>query len=289
VAPDRPAASQGPAARAGGSAAGYSLSATEAGQFLAAAGKSLNREQWQWIAAARNLSRLRPTTASVEQVLDPLLTSADQAMVNAFTGGFRVAQITQAINKALPEPAGAAAALESAQIVALAILVREQLYPIQFASIYRPFATVLPGPDYEPPVSVDRQIAAFLQRLPTLSGEAEAEVAAVAKVLSEPPSPVAGAGAVGSVPMGTSDVDPAVMYTAAWKSAIAIANQTGRTEAFRAAQDGAEQQAPHDGSGIVGTAGVAAGGIFLRDAIPIEQVLLLYEPFAAAFPYESLK
>jgi hypothetical protein len=225
----------------------------------------------------------------VEQVLDPLLTGADQAMVNAFTGGFRVAQITQAINKALPESAGAAAALESAQIVALAILVREQFYPIQFASIYRPFATVLPGPDYEAPVAVDRQIAAFLQRLPSLSGEAEAEVAAVAKVLGEAPTPVAGAGAVGSVQMGAADVDPAALYTAVWNSAIAIANQTGRAEAFRAAQDGAEQKAPHDGSGIVGTAGVAAGGIFLRDSIPIEQVLLLYEPFAAAYPYESLK
>jgi len=118
-------------------------------------------------------------------VLDPLLTGADQAMVNAFTGGFRVAQIKTAISKALPEPA-AAAALESAQIVALAILVREQLYPIQFASIYRPFATVLPGPGYEAPPAVDRQIAAFLQRLPSLTGEAEAEAAAVAKVLGEP-------------------------------------------------------------------------------------------------------
>jgi hypothetical protein len=35
-------------------------------------------------------------------------------------------------------------------------------------------------------------------------------------------------------------------------------------------------------------AGVAAGAIFMRDALPIEKVLLLYEPFAAAFPYESL-
>jgi len=77
-------------------------------------------------------------------VLDPLLSGADQAMVNAFTGGFRVTQITQAINRVLPEPSAAAAALESAQVVALAILVREQLYPIQFDSIYRPFATVLP-------------------------------------------------------------------------------------------------------------------------------------------------
>jgi hypothetical protein len=90
------------------------------------------------------------------------------------------------------------------------------------------------------------------------------------------------------VPAWTPDLDPAALYSTAWKSAIAIANQSGRTNAFRAAQDGAEQKAPHDGSGIVGSAGVAAGGIFLRDVMPIEQVLLLYEPFAAAFPYEAL-
>jgi len=209
-------------------------------------------------------------------------------MVNAFTGGFRVAQITQAIGKALPEPAAAAAALESAQVVALAILVREQLYPIQFASIYRPFATVLPGPDYQAPPSVDRQIAAFLQRLPALSGEAEAEAAAVAKALGEVSSFAPPAGAVGSLPVPISEVDPAALYSAAWKAAIATANKTERTNAFRAAQEGAEQKAPHDGSGIVGSAGVAAGAIFLRDVMPIEQVLLLYEPFAAAFPYETL-
>ena len=208
-------------------------------------------------------------------------------MVNAFTGGFRVAQIKQAISKVLPEPAAAAAALESAQIVALAILVREQLYPIQFASIYRPFATVLPGPGYQAPPSVDQQIADFIQRLPSLTGEAEAEVAAVVKVLTEAPNAPAPA-AVGVVPMGQPEVDPAFLYTAAWKAAIAMANQSGRTNSFRAAQDGAEQKAPHDGSGIVGSAGVAAGGIFMRDVMPIEQVLLLYEPFAAAFPYESL-
>jgi len=225
----------------------------------------------------------------VEAVLDPLLSGADQAMVNAFTGGFRVTQITQAINKALPEPMAAAAALESAQIVALAILVREQLYPIQFDSIYRPFATVLPGPAYQAPPSVDRQIAAFLQRLPSLSGEAEAEVAAVAKVLTELPKATPPAGAVGALPMPALEMDPAALYAAAWKTAIATANSTARTNAFRAAQEGAEQHAPHDGSGIVGTAGVAAGGIFLRDVLPIEQVLLLYEPFAAAFPYESLQ
>lgn len=212
-------------------------------------------------------------------------------MVNAFTTGFRAAQARLAIGKLLPEPAAAAAALESAQVVALAILVREQMYPLQFASIYRPYATVLPGPGYEPPPSVDRQIASFLQKLPSLSGEAETEVAAVAKVLSEPPRPppTAVPGAPAAPPsLAPPELDPAALYSAAWKAAIATANQSGRTNAFRAAQDGAEQKAPHDGSGIVGCAGVAAGGIFLRDVLPIEQVLVLYEPFAAAFPYESL-
>jgi hypothetical protein len=212
-------------------------------------------------------------------------------MVNAFTGGFRVAQIKQAISKALPEPDAAAAALESAQVIALAILVREQLYPLQFDSIYRPFATVLPGPAYQPPPSVDRQIAAFLQRLPSLTGEAEAEAAVVAKVLGELPKadPVPITVGTAAPAPAFAELDPAALYSAAWKAAIATANLSGRTNAFRAAQDGAEQKAPHDGSGIVGAAGVAAGGIFLRDVMPIEQVLLLYEPFAAAFPYESLQ
>jgi hypothetical protein len=53
-------------------------------------------------------------------------------------------------------------------------------------------------------------------------------------------------------------------------------------------QDTAEQAAPHDGLGIVGFAGVAAAAIFMRDILQIEKVLLLYEPFGAAFPYESL-
>ena len=69
---------------------------------------------------------------------------------------------------------------------------------------------------------------------------------------------------------------------------ISTANQVGRTQSFRVMQDIAEQAAPHDGLGIVGFAGVAAGAIFMRDAVPIEKVLLLYEPFASAFPYESL-
>ena len=241
---------------------------------------------------ARILSRQRPTSQSAEEVLEGLLAGADQAMVNAFTTGFRAAQARLAIGKLLTEPT-AAAALESAQIVALAILVREQMYPLQFASIYRPFATILPGPGYEAPPSVDRQIAAFLQKLPSLSGEAETEVAAVAKVLSQPPKPPTAvpvpAGGVVPPSLGPPELDPAALYSAAWKAAIATANESGRTNAFRAAQDGAEQKAPHDGSGIVGCAGVAAGGIFLRDILPIEQVLVLYEPFAAAFPYESLQ
>jgi hypothetical protein len=222
-------------------------------------------------------------------VLDGLLSGADQAMVNAFTGGFRVAQTQLAINKALPDPTAAAAALESAQIVALAILVREQMDPAQFDAHYRPFATILPGPGYQPAPPVDRQIAAFLRMLPTLTGEPEAEIASVARVLSELPKPVAPTGALGAVGAAPSSLSPAANYGAVWKEVIATANQSGRTHAFRAMQDSAEHAAPHDGLGIVGFAGVAAGGIFMRDVLAIEKVLLLYEPFAAAIPYESLQ
>lgn len=226
----------------------------------------------------------------MEQVLDGLLPGADQSMVNAFTSGFRVAQARLAIDKALPDSVGAAAALESAQIVALAILVREQMPPAQFEAVYRPFATVLPGPGFQPAAPIDRQLARFLHLLPTLKGEPETEVATVAKALSERPRAVSGvAGAVPEVAAAAAGLDPAANYTAAWKSVISAANQMGRTQAFRATQDSAEQAAPHDGLGIVGFAGVAAGAIFMRDAVPIEQVLLLYEPFAATFPYESLQ
>ncbi len=232
------------------------------------------------------VSRQRPSTAKVEEVLDGLLSGADQAMVNAFTSGFRVTQTKTAIAKALPDQEAAAAALESAQIVALAILVREAMDPAQFESVYRPFATVLPGPGYQPPAPIDQQIAAFLRFLPTLRGEVEQEVSTVAKTLSEKPKTVApGAGApVAAAP----PFDPAANYAEAWKLVISTAHQAGRTQAFRAMQDGAEQAAPHDGLGIVGFAGVAAGAIFMRDVMPIENVLLLYEPFGAAMPYERL-
>jgi hypothetical protein len=245
------------------------------------------------VATARVLSRQRASTAEVEQVLDNLLSNADQSMVNAFTAGFRVAQTKLAITKVVPEEV-AAAALESAQVVALAILVREQIDPAQFAVLYRPFATVLPGPGALPPAPVDRQIAAFLARLPTLSGPSEAEAASVARVLSDPPKAVAASGgmvgtAASPLAAPAPALDPAAHYQAAWKAVIDAAHKSGRTMAFRAAQDGAEMAAPHDGSGIVGHAGVAAGGIFMRDLLPVEQVLILYEPFAAAFPYESLQ
>jgi hypothetical protein len=215
-----------------------------------------------------------------------VLSGADPAMVNAFTGGFRVAQTKLSIAKVLPDPNAVAAALESAQIVALAILVREQMDPAEFAIAYRPFATILPAPGAQPAPPVDRQIAAFLRLVHDLSGEPEAEVAAVAKALSEPPKPAAAGAGVGIL---TAGLDPAANYAAAWKLAIATANQSGRTQSFRVMQDSAEQTAPHDGLGIVGFAGVAAGGIFMRDVLPIEKVLLLYEPFAAAFPYETLQ
>jgi len=226
---------------------------------------------------------------AVEGVLDGLLSGADQAMVNAFTTGFRVAQAKAAIDKSLSDPTGAAAALESAQVVALGILVREAMQPAQFEVIYRPFATVLPGPGYRPAAPIDQQIAGFLRRLPTLKGEPEAEVSTVAKALSERPK-TAAAPAAGGVPVvaAPAGLDPSANYAAAWKQVITTANQTGRTQAFRAMQDSAEQAAPHDGLGIVGFAGVAAGAIFMRDVLQVEKVLLLYEPFAGVFPYESL-
>ena len=226
----------------------------------------------------------------MEEVLDGLLSSADQAMVNAFTSGFRVTQVKTAIEHSLPDSNASAAALESAQVVALGILVRELLQPAQFEAIYRPFATVLPGPTYRPAAPIDQQIAGLLRRLPTLKGDIEAEVSIVAKTLSRPPKPASTTAAAGAVPVLAvpTGIDPSANYTAAWKQAIATANQLGRTQAFRVMQDSAEQAAPHDGLGIVGFAGVAAGAIFMRDALAIEKVLLLYEPFAGAFPYESL-
>jgi len=234
------------------------------------------------------VARQRASVGAIEEVLDGLLSGADQAMVNAFTTGFRVAQAKAAIEKSVTDSTAAAAALESAQVVALGILVREAMQPAQFAAIYRPFATVLPAPGYRPPAPIDQQIAGFLRRLPTLKGEPETEVSKVAKALSEKPkAPTAAAGGV-PVIGPVVGFDPSASYTAAWKHVITTANQTGRTQAFRAMQDAAEQAAPHDGLGIVGFAGVAAGAIFMRDALPVEKVLLLYEPFAGVFPYETL-
>ena len=237
------------------------------------------------------MARQRRSSGAVEEVLDGLLSGADQAMVNAFTTGFRVTQVKAAIGKSLPDETATAAALESAQVVALGILVREQLQQPQFEAVYRPFASILPGPTYRPAAPIDQQIAAFLRLLPTLKGDVEEEVSKVAKALSQPARPAvqspAAAGGVGMIAQPTG-IDPAVNYTGAWKQVIATANQIGRTHAFRAMQDSAEQAAPHDGLGIVGFAGVAAGAIFMRDALPIEKVLLLYEPFASAFPYEAL-
>jgi hypothetical protein len=250
----------------------------------------LGPAQWEWIAIARMLSRQRPSTAAQEDALEGLLAEADQAMVTAFTSGFRPAQAKIAITRALPNDENAsAAALESAQIVALAILVREAMDPAQFEAIYRPFATVLPGPSYQPAAPIDRQIAAFMAALPKLSGPVEAEVAAVAKALSEPPKQAPTSPGVVPAVTAAPGLSPSATYGAAWKLVIATANQVGRTQAFRAMQTGAEEAAPHDGTGIVGFAGVAAGAIFMRDAIPIEKVLLLYEPFAVALPYESLQ
>lgn len=249
----------------------------------------LGPAQWEWIATARMVARQRPSAAAIEDVLDGLLSGADQAMVNAFTTGFRVTQTKTAIERSVPDPAASAAALESAQIVALGILVREAMTPEQFEAVYRPFATILPGPGFQPAAPIDQQIAAFLRFLPSLKGDVEAEVSTVAKTLSErpKPAPAAGGGVPVLAPQGV--LDPAANYSAAWKLVISTANQVGRTQAFRAMQDSAEQAAPHDGLGIVGFAGVAAGAIFMRDVLPVEKVLLLYEPFSAALPYERLQ
>src|SRR5207237_9956077 len=155
--PVRLAARQGPAPGAGRGP----LSATEAGQFLGAATKMLTKAQWEWIAASRVLSRQRASIAVQEERLDRLLSNADQAMANAFTGGFRVAQTKLAISKVLPAESMASAALESAQIVALAILVREQMSQGEFSAHYRPFATVLPGPGDESAPATDSRTAWF--------------------------------------------------------------------------------------------------------------------------------
>jgi hypothetical protein len=233
------------------------------------------------------LARHRASMTAIEETLEAMLAKADEGMVNAFTSGFRVAQTQLAVGKSLTDPKAAAAALESAQVVALAILVREEMEPALFGAVYRPFATVLPGPDFSAPPPVDRQIAAFLKALPSLTGETEAEVAAIAKSLSERSK-------TGTTNPGLPDVikapglDPSANYAAAWKLVVATAGQLGMTQSFRAVQESAEQAAPHDGLGIVGFAGIAAGGIFMRDAMPIEKMLLLYEPFASAVPYESL-
>lgn len=261
----------------------------------------LGKPQWEWVASARILARRRGSTLAQEERLDLLLSHADQNMVNAFTGGFRVSQTRMAISKHLPNEDQSAAALESAQVVALAILVREAMSQGEFAGHYRPFASVLPGPGYEPPPPIDRQIALFMEFLPTIDEAAKSEIAAVAKALSDsarPATPVpgsAGAAAAATAAAGappqapTPEQQVADHYALAWKAAIDLAHSSGRTISFRGAQDLAEQAAPHDGSGIVGVAGVAAGGIFMRDLLPIEQVLLLYEPFAGAFAYEALR
>jgi len=92
---------------------------------------------------------------------------------------------------------------------------------------------------------VDRQIAAFLARLPNLSGPTEAEAAAVARVLSEPPKPVAPS-AAGAPPLAPTMPAPWIprRLPVSVKAVIDAAHKSGRTMAFRAAQDGAEMAAP---------------------------------------------
>ena len=257
--------------------------------------KTLGKPQWEWIAQARTVARMRPSTAAAEARLDGLLSTADQAMVSAFTGGFRAAQTKIAISKVLPANI-AETALESAQITALAILVREVTIPDLFAAIYRPFATILPGPGAQPLPRSDQQVDVFVERMKGLAGPARDEVMAVGKALSEPAgkpviptTPEDEASAVVVTPAPISTIEVASLYGSAWKASVGVAAQSGLTPVFRAAQTSAENATPHDGSGLVAIAGVAAGALAIRDVLPIEMVLLLYEPFAAAFPFESLR
>ena len=238
---------------------------------------------------------MRASTAAAEQALDGLLSAADQNMVNAFTTGFRAAQAKLAISKVLTVENVAQSALESAQVTALAILVREQMAPDVFATIYRPFATIVPGPGAQPPAPPQRQVEVFVEMLKGLTGPIKDEVVAVGRALSEPQGkavvpPAAGdAPTIPVPPAPLSTIEVASMYGNAWKATVAAAAQSGRTPLFRAAQTSAENAAPHDGSGMVATAGVAAGALVVEDLVPIETVLLLYEPFAGALPFENLR
>src|SRR5207245_11306958 len=105
------------------------------------------------------------------------------------------------------------------------------------------------------------QIAAFLRHLPTLKGAVEAEVSVVAKSLSEKPKPAGSRAAGAGMPVVgvAAGLDPAANYTAAWKQAVASANQTARTQPFRAMQASAAEAAPPAWTGILGFARVRAG------------------------------
>lgn len=238
---------------------------------------------------------MRASTTAIEAQLESLLSAADQAMVNAFTAGFRVAQTKMAISKVLP-PNIADTALESAQVTALAILVREQMPPELFAAIYRPYATIVPAPGALPMPSADHQVDVFVERVKALTGAERDEVVAVGKAMSEPAGKPVIPTAAGSQPAAApappapiSTIEVASDYGTAWKASVAAAASSGLTPVFRAAQTSAENAAPHDGSGMVATAGVAAGALAIREVLPIESVLLLYEPFGAAIPFESLR
>jgi hypothetical protein len=100
-------------------------------------------------------------------------------MVNAFTSGFRVTQAQAAISKSLHD-AAAAPRRSSRRRWSHGILVREQMTPAQFESVPA-VRDGLARSGSRPPAPIDQQIAAFLRFLPSLKGDIESEVAAVAR------------------------------------------------------------------------------------------------------------
>jgi len=267
------------------------MSAAEAGQFMAIC-KTLPKGRWEFVVAARTLTRLRPLVEQAEGEVDKLLETADQAMVNAFTSGFRVAQVRQALAGALPEHIGKVA-LEATQIAAFAILVREQLSADAFATLYRPFATFIPGPGYAAPPPPARQVQLFVERLQALSGQAKIDVSTVARAMMAPPAqppppfPTLPSGAP-SPPQPPPPFNLAELYNRSWKTVVAAADQAGRRPQLADAQVRSEAVPPRDGSGIVASAGMAGGALALRDVVPSEALLVVYEPFSFAIPLEIL-
>jgi len=150
------------------------------GSVLGAAVKNFGKAQWEWIATVRVLSRQRASTADVEQVLEQPALQCRPGHGECLHDRVQVAQTKSGDSQGRPE-AVASVALESAQIVALGDPGREQLDPATFAALYRPLATVLPGPNYQPPAPVDRPDRRSWRACRTSQARPRLRPAAVAK------------------------------------------------------------------------------------------------------------